>query len=201
MDALQRLMKPIIGIANRQIRAKTPARELCQELDGQVIAIRVRDTSLAMYFQAGPVEIELIEHADQPDVVISGSLLGLAGLAAGRAESSIRDGSVELTGNAETAEAFQRLLAYGRPDIEEELSRWIGDVAAHGVGDVARRVGRWGRNVHTTLEQNVAEYLQEESGALPSRWEVDDFREQVETLRDDVDRFEARLRQAESSKR
>ena len=197
MDALQRLMQPIIGIANRQIRAKTPARELAKELDGQVIAVRVRDTALAMYFQAGPIEIELMEHADDPDVVITGSLLTLAGLAAGGGEAKIRDGSLELNGNAETAQAFQRLLAYGTPDFEEELSRLVGDVAAHGIGDVARNIGRWGRDVHATFEQNVAEYLQEERGALPSRWEVDDFRKRVDALRDDVDRFEARLRRIE----
>jgi len=200
MDALQRLMRPIIGIANRQIRAKTPARDLASELDGQVIAVRVRDTALAMYFQAGPIEIELIEYAEDPDVVITGSLLTLAGLATGSGDAAIRDGSLELTGNAETAQAFQQLLGYGTPDVEEELSRLIGDVAAHGIGDVARSIGRWGRDVHATLEQNVAEYLQEERGALPSRWEVDDFRQRVDTLRDDVDRFEARLRQVERSR-
>ena len=199
MDALQRLMQPIIGIANRQIRAKTPARELCRELDGQVIAVRVRDTALAMYFQAGPIDIELIEYAPEPDVVITGSLLTLAGLATGSGEAAIRDGSLELRGNAETADAFQRLLAYGTPDLEEELSRFVGDAAAHGIGDVARSIGRWSQQVHATLEQNVAEYLQEESGALPSRFEVDDFRRRVDTLRDDVERFEARLRQAERS--
>jgi len=76
--------------------------------------------------------------------VITGSLLTLAGLATGGGETAIRDGSLDLTGNAETAAAFQRLLAYGTPDLEEELSRLVGDVAAHGIGDVARNIGRWG---------------------------------------------------------
>lgn len=200
MDALERLLRPLVGLVNRQIRAKTPARELCRELDGQVVAIRVRNTALRMYFQVGPDELELIRHADDPDVTITASLLTFAGLAARSGEAAIRDGSIDLTGNAETAQAFQQLLAYGKPDIEEELSGLVGDVAAHGIGDVARNIGRWGRDAHATVQQNITEYLQEESRTLPSRYEVDNFRERVDVMRDDVDRLEAKIQRLEGSR-
>lgn len=199
MDALERLLRPLVELANRQIRAKTPALELCKALDGQVVAIRVRDTPLVMYFQAGPEELELLSDADEPDVVITGSLLTLAGLSGRSGEQAIRDGSIELSGDAEVARAFQQLLAYGRPDIEEELSGIIGDVAAHGIGDVARNLSRWGRDAQATVEQNITEYLQEESRTLPSRYEVDRFRQRVDALRDDVDRLEARIQRLERS--
>ena len=156
---------------------------------------------LAVFFQVGPDELELINHADDPDVVITGSLLTLAGLAAMPGEAAIRDGSLELTGNTETAQAFQQLMAYGRPDIEEELSGLVGDVAAQGIGDVARNIGRWSRDAHTTIQQNITEYLQEESRALPSRYEVDRFRDRVNRLRDDVGRLEARIQRLEGSPR
>ncbi len=110
----------------------------------------------------------------------------------------MRNGSIELTGNVETAQAFQQLMTYGRPDLEEELSGIIGDVAAHGIGDVARNVGRWGRDAKSIMEQNITEYLQEESRALPSRYEVESFRRKVDTLRDDVDRLAARIQRQEA---
>ena len=43
------------------------------------------------------------------------------------------------------------------------------------------------------MRQNIGEYLQEESRAVPTREEVEIFRSQVDGLRDDVARFEARL--------
>ena len=199
MNTLDALMRPAVSLINRQIRNKTPARELCASLEGTVVAVRVRDTALAMYFLVGNDALEIRSYADAPDVVISGSLLALARLAGQSAEDAIRDGSVELIGDAEIAQSFQQLLAYGRPDIEEELSGVFGDVAAHGLGDIARNVGRWGKNAHDTVRQNVREYLQEESRTVPSRYEVDAFRNQTETLRDDVERFEARLRRLENS--
>lgn len=201
MNALERILRPVIGIVNRQIRAKTPARELCRELDGQVVAIRVRDTALAMFFQVGPDEIELIPETENPDVVLTGSLLTLAGLATQSEGSGTRSGSIDLTGNIDTAQSFQRLMSYGKPDLEEELSTLVGDVAAHGIGDVARNIGRWSRNAHSVMEQNITEYLQEESRALPSRYEVDRFRDRVDVLRDDADRLDAKITRLERSRR
>ena len=48
MDPLETLLRPITTVLNRNIGEITPARELCARLDGKTIAIRVRDTALAM---------------------------------------------------------------------------------------------------------------------------------------------------------
>ncbi|MDX1480896.1 MAG: SCP2 sterol-binding domain-containing protein [Woeseiaceae bacterium] len=184
---------------NRQIRGKTPARDICRELAGKSVAVRVRDTALAMYFRIGEDSVDLrLSQDDDPDVVITGSLFSLAGLAAGGGDDELRSGAIDLTGDVYTAQAFQRLLRFGRPDLEEELADVVGDVAARGIGDAVRGFGRWSREARETMRQNVSEYLQEESRAVPSRYEAEKFRKRVETLRDDVDRFEARLRRLES---
>ena len=82
---------------------------------------------------------------------------------------------------------------------ETEEAGLVGDVAAHGIGDAARSFGRWVTEARGTMRQNVSEYLQEESQAVPSRYEVERFRKRVYTLRDDVDRVEARLRRLEAA--
>ena len=197
MDPLERLLRPIAGMINRQVQAKTPARELCEELNGKVIAVRVRDTGLAMYFAVDEDGLTLSLDGPEPDLAITGTLLSLAGLAASGGEGALRDGSFEIAGDVYTAQAFQKLMSYGRPDLEEELSGLVGDVAAHGIGDAARSFGRWVSEARGTMRQNMSEYLQEESQAVPSRYEVDRFRKRVNTLRDDVDRLEARLRRVE----
>ena len=198
MNPLEQLLRPLAGMINRQVNAKTPARKLCGELDGKIVAVRVRDTALAMYFVIDTEGITLRLDVDaDPDVAITGSLVSLATLAAQGGKSALRDGSIEFAGDVYTAQAFQELLAYGRPDLEEELSAIVGDAAAQGIGDVARNIGRWAEGARATMRQNVSEYLQEESRSVPTRYEVDNFRQDVNTLRDDVDRFEARLAQLE----
>jgi ubiquinone biosynthesis protein UbiJ len=194
MEPLETLLRPLAALLNRQVNAHTPARALCAELEARAFAVRVRDTALAIYFVVRNGELRLAtKHAEDPDVVISGSLLSLARLAGGGSEAVFRDGSVELSGDAELAQKFQRLLHYARPDFEEELSGKVGDVVAHTLGDMARGVAVWGREARATMRQNVSEYLQEENRAVPSRYEVDVFRQAVDVLRDDVARIEARL--------
>jgi len=192
MDPLETLLRPLAALLNRQIKAQTPARELCAELEGRAFAVRVRDTSLVMYVVVAGGELVLTsEFAAEPDVIVCGSLISLARLAGG--DAALHGGGVELAGDAATAGRFQRLLRHARPDLEEELAGTFGDVVAHALGDAARGLAAWGREARTTMRGNVSEYLQHESRVLPSRYEVDAFRREVETLRDDVARIEARL--------
>ena len=199
MNPLESLLQPMARVINRNIRESTRARELCARLDGKLIAVRVRDTALAAWFEIGRDALYLTtDHEGDPDVVITGSLVALA-LMAG--EDSIRDGSLDLTGDAATAQAFQQLLTHARPDIEEELSAVIGDTAAHGLGEFARAFGQWARETRSIMGENIREYLQEESRDVPSRYEVEDFAKRVNELRDDVDRLAARIRRLAESPR
>ena len=199
MDPLETLLRPVTNILNRNIQQTTPARELCQQLDGKVVAVRVRDTALAMYFKIrDEVVVLATDHNADPDVILTGSLLTLARLAGSPGDlakgAAVRDGSLDLTGDAYTAQAFQELLGFAKPEIEEELSNVIGDVAAHRAGESARGVGNWARDARRTLGSNIREYLQEESREVPSRYELERFVKQVGSLRDDVARLEARLK-------
>jgi ubiquinone biosynthesis protein UbiJ len=194
MDMLETLFQPLMKLVNKQIKSTTPAQELCTKLDGKVISIRVNDTALAIYFCVYSDKIALVGTFEgEPDVLISGSLITLARLASTTGEEAIHYDSLNLTGDAELAQAFQKLLGYGKPDIEEELSGIIGDVAAHRLGEIARSIGDWGRKTNSTFRQNISEYLQEERRDLPSRLEIEKFNREVDVLRDDVARFEVRL--------
>jgi ubiquinone biosynthesis protein UbiJ len=195
------LLRPIADILNRNIAEITPARALAAELAGCSVAIRVRDSALAMYFVFKEDVVTLAtEHDAEPDVVISGSLLTLARMLNGGGESAIRGGDIELTGDAATAQCFQKLLEIARPDPEEELSRFIGDIAAHRIGEVVRSVGNWAREARSTMGGNIREYLQEESRNLPTRYEVERFADNVGVLRDDVERIAARLAKLEANR-
>ena len=195
MDALEAALRPVASLLNRNISESTPARELCRELSGTVVAIRVRDTALSAWFIVNDDALNVVtSSSEEPDVVITGSIITLARMAGQSGEAAVRDGSLDLTGDAEVANQFQQLLSLAKPDIEEELSGIVGDVAAHRLGEFARGFGRWGKTVRSTMGANIREYLQEESRDAPSRYEVDNFAADVNVLRDDVDRIEARVK-------
>lgn len=194
MDPLEVALRPLLRVLNRNIEETTPARDLCAAMSGKTVAIRAKNTALAAYFviQDDVIAIER-DTDDEPDVVITGTLLNLARLAGPARKAALRDGSVDLSGDAETAQQFQRLLFLAAPDVEEELSRVVGDVAAHRIGTFARKLSGWGKVAASTMSSNVREYLQEERRELPTRYEVERFQSDLRQLRDDVARAEARI--------
>ena len=198
MNPLETVLGPVASLLNRNITESTPARELCTRLDGKLIAVRVQHSGLAMYFDIDNGVVALRSDADaEPDAIICAPLLTLARMAAGGGEAELRGGTVDFTGDARTAAAFQALLGYAKPDLEEELSAVVGDVAAHQLGELARGLGNWSRRAGDTMSENVREYLQEESRRTPSRYEVERFGRELQVLRDDVARAEARLERLE----
>ena len=186
---------------NRHIAESTPARELCKKLEGRILAFRLSDSSLSacLVVEDGAIRVQALGELE-PDAVLQGSIIGMTGMAFGDRERGLRSGVIEIIGDPVIARDFQRLLEHARPDLEEELSRFVGDLAAHQIGNAARFVADWGRHAVDTISRDVAEFLQEESRDLPTRVETDEFLDAVDTVRQDTDRLEARIRLLEARK-
>ncbi|HEY6641741.1 ubiquinone biosynthesis accessory factor UbiJ [Povalibacter sp.] len=191
-------LTPLESVLNRNIAASATARSLCNRLAGKVMAIKFTGLPLTIQFESDGERMKLETAATgTPSAALTGTPLSLLQLASPRPEAALRTGAVHIEGDAEVAQTFSELLKHARPDLEEELSRVIGDVAAHQVGNFARSALTFGRRAADTFAQNVAEYLQEEGRDLPTRVEADEFIAGVDKLRDDVDRLEARLARLE----
>jgi ubiquinone biosynthesis protein UbiJ len=88
---------------------------------------------------------------------------------------------------------YRELFSSARPDLEEELSRWVGDMPARHLSQLAKSVRNWARRARRTAGENIAEYLQEEGRDLVTKTELEEFLSGVDGLREGVDRLEARL--------
>jgi ubiquinone biosynthesis protein UbiJ len=187
-------LTPLESLLNRNIAASAVARSLCKRLDAKVLALHVEGLPLSIYFRSQGERVMLdTKHEGAPSATLCGTPLSFMRLAGPAPEAALRAGAVQIQGDAEVAQAFSELLRHARPDLEEELSRVIGDVAAHQFGNAARSALGFARRASDTFARNVSEYLQEEGRDVPSRTEADEFTLGVDTLRDDVDRLEARL--------
>ena len=80
-------------------------------------------------------------------------------------------------------------------DIEWEqgLSVLVGDIAAQQIGQCVRSLWSFAKKAAEALLQNSGEFLREDAQLLPRPWQVEDFIEEVQELRSDIERFEARL--------
>jgi ubiquinone biosynthesis protein UbiJ len=195
------LLRPFERLLNRNIAASGRARALLAELAGRSMEVRFTATPLRIRLAASPEALSVVPAGEEAaDAVIEGTPLAFLRLASGDAAQSIRAGGMEVRGDAEIAEGFRRLLDAARPDLEEELSRLTGDVPAHYAARFAREALDFGRRAGDTLARNFAEYLTEESRDLPVRLEAEEFIEDVDRLRESVDRLEARVAAVERTK-
>lgn len=128
--------------------------------------------------------------AAQPDVEIT--LPADAPLAALRGTDAVAK-EVHVSGSAEFADALGFVLRELRWDFEEDLSRQVGDIAAHRIAGLVKSFGAWQRQAATHLAENFAEYLTEELPILVKPSEVAGFVAGVEGLRDDLARLEKRV--------
>jgi ubiquinone biosynthesis protein UbiJ len=186
-------LTPLESVLNRNIAASSAARKLCRQLEGKTLAMHLTGVPLNIQFRCDGERMSLDTAQGTANATLSGSPLSFLRLAGPSPESALRNGAVHIEGDAEVAQAFSELLKHARPDLEEELSRVVGDVAAHQIGNVARSALAFGRRASDTFARNVAEYLQEEGRDLPTRVEADEFIAGVDAIRDDVDRLEARI--------
>ncbi len=191
-------LAPFEALLNRNIEGSAAARTLCQRLSTKVLALHVDGLPLNIYCKSLGERMELSTSYDgTPSATLSGTPLAFMRLIGPQPEAAIRGGSVHIQGDAEIAQTFSELMKHARPDLEEELSRVIGDVAAHQVGTAARSVLDFAQRAASTFAQNISEYLQEEGRDTPSRTEADEFISDVDRLRDDVERLEARIAEIE----
>ncbi len=100
---------------------------------------------------------------------------------------------VEIEGSAELASTVQHLFRSLSWDIEEDLSKFVGDVVAHRVVSQAKAFTDWQREAATRLAENLVEYWTEEQPLLARPPDVEKFCRDVDSLRDDVARIEKRV--------
>lgn len=168
-------------------------------LTGKLIAVELRGLGVTLYMAPHGGGIQLLRDFDgTPDAVISGTPVSLARVGLGEERGLLFAGEVEIRGDVTLGQRFEAVLREIDIDWEEQLSGFVGDVAAHQVGNLVREVLNWGAKSVDTFGRDISEYLQEESRYLPHRDEVNKFLAAVDVLRNDVERLEARVKRLHS---
>lgn len=104
---------------------------------------------------------------------------------------------IAMEGDMEFAQEISFLARNLTWDVEEDLSRVVGDIAAHRIAGAGRAVSRWSRDAALRTAQGAAEYWTEEAPLIASRVKVEGFVGEVAELCDAVERLEKRIERLE----
>src|SRR5262245_15988191 len=152
------LTEAIENLLNRNLPRSPRAGALCTELKGKRVRIEARGLGWILVCESLGTSVRLTKGATDTratDAELSGSLMNLGALAGPNPEEVIQRGDVFIRGDAEIARKYRELAMLLKPDVEEELSRIIGDTPAHQVLRVARMAADFGRRAATNTVRNV----------------------------------------------
>lgn len=187
------------AMINRYLLLDPEMAQKISAFEGRVIAIELLGINKKFYLlPQGNSEdacIRLLEYYEgEPDTVIKGTPAALfkMGIASDVAPMMLK-GEVEISGDVRLGHEFKKLLAEMDVDWEENLATLIGDAPAHQLMHVAKQFTHWIGKAKQSIAADISEYLQEESRDVVAGAELEMFYEDVDELRDDVDRLQARF--------
>jgi ubiquinone biosynthesis protein UbiJ len=184
-----------LGVLNRMLAREQWARERLAPFAGRVARFEAAPFALAFRIDEGGVFAD--SERAEPAVTVGADLAALP-LALGDPQAMMRN--VSLKGDADFAQALAFVLQNLRPEPEEELSRFIGDVAAQRIVGFLRSSASHWRELAERMLENSAHYLVTENPMIVGRDEVSEFNAEVARLRDDVARLEKRVELRERSR-
>ena len=183
------LPNPAVEAVNHVLRSAPLARERLARHAGRTVAFHVGPLPLAFTLQTtGEVAPAVPGAVRDLEVRISPFLLPRLAL---REEAAFRE--IGMQGDMELAQEVSFLFRHLTWDVEEDLSRLTGDVAAHRIVGAARGAVRFGREALGRSALAAAEYWTEESPLVASRVKVQDFVQGTAELAESLDRLEKRI--------
>lgn len=195
-------LKPLAGRAleralERALALDPDTREALGPLAGSRLVVRLESPPLALQvivrdrqLKVGPVPDD-----SEPDLAMRTTLGGLLSQLPGlRAGEGAPVGRMRIEGDAELARRVQALARGFDPDWEKPFADVFGEVLGVQIARGLAGALRQARMVGGSLARSAAEFVTEESRDVVSRAELDAFHEDVDILRDDVERLDARIR-------
>jgi ubiquinone biosynthesis protein UbiJ len=194
-------LKPLAGRAleaalNRALALDAQTRAALKSLDSQRVALHLDAPPLALEIRVHGERLEVGPALDEPepDLSVRSTLGGLLSqLPFFRRDDAPMVGKLRVSGDAELARRLQTLAQRFDPDWQQPFVAVFGDVIGMQVANAARGALRQIKTLGASLADSAASYVVEESRDVVGRAELDAFHNDVDALRDGVERIAARV--------
>ncbi len=185
-------LKPLELALNAALAQDLETKAKLDQFEQRSIAINIKDLGQIITMTVIDLQIHLAGNTDETaDLTITSNALTLAKL--GSDPDSLFSADIDINGDVQFAKQLRDLLDGFDFDWEAQLAKVTGDTLAFPITHGIRQFSGWAKNTHQSMQENTAEYLREEARILPDKSQVNDYLSNVDTLRADLDRLEARV--------
>jgi len=180
---------------NRVLRLDSTALPRLARLEGKAIAIDCRQPAMRLFILPDEEGLMLAGHWEgEVDCTLSAPAGSLVQLALAEDKTAVLHGpQVQLHGDSAALLDLFGILQDLELDWEHELARWLGPVATALLAGHVRLRSRWTRDGLARLGRNLSDYLAEESRSLVGQREAEAAFAELDVLKLDLERLEARI--------
>ncbi len=199
---LARLGKWLERAINHALSLDPETRQNIARLDGRRIGVELAPLNLALAITVDGDHLRVGPHwQDTRDLNLRASPASLLAFALRRGDESVLPpGKVEISGDAELARQFEKLMRDFRPDIEEAFAKTFGDVIGVPIAQAFTRSFTWAAESAKSLVVDAAGFVRDESGDAVAVAEAESFFDEVDDLRERTDRLDARVRRLQGAR-
>ena len=192
---LSGLLASVESGVNRVLRLDSTALARMRPLTGKVIAVECASPALHLFILPSDEGLLLAaQWAADADCTLRAPASSLLHLALSKDKTAVlHSPQVDLEGDSHVLMELAAILQDLELDWEFELSRWIGPVATTLIAGHVRSRANWYQHGFASLNQNLAEYLSEEARTLVGEREAQARFNELDQLKLDLDRLEARV--------
>ena len=180
---------------NRVLALDSTALPRLARLSGRVIELDCTAPVLQLFILPSGEGLQLAgQWAGETDCRLRAPATSLLRLATGKDKTAVlHSPQVELDGDSAVLLELAGILQDLELDWEYELSRWLGPLASQLLGSHIRSRANWTGQTLDSLRLNLADYLSEESRSLVGQREADARFAELDRLKLDLDRLDARI--------
>ena len=195
---------PAEHLLNQLIRSDEHLARQLQPFAGKSVEVRSHKPSLSLVLriESGALRLSGVDASTlgiAPDASIEGDASELLQLLLGDEKSRpLANRKLTISGDTEFfQELYQRLHAL---DLrwDDYLAPLLGDVLTEQASQMQHKASDLARDTGTRVKRNVEDFLKEEARLVPHEYALEDFQRNLDALKLQIDRSEARMRQLQA---
>lgn len=189
------------GVLDRIVRLDPGFAEQLAPLQGRRLEFHLTAPPLAFAatWQDGRFQIGPVPQSGEGDLSLSASLGALLSQLLPGRETTATVGRMRISGDAELARRLQQLVRRYDPDVEGLFVSTFGEVLGVQLAQGLKQALGGLRNAGKAAARDGAQFLTEESRDLVARAELEAFCDDVDDLRDAVERLERKIQRRSGS--
>ncbi len=179
---------------NRYLAMDSESKRRMALLDNKIVTLELAGIALTtqLVFTTNGIQLKW-DHFIEPDLIIRGTPLNLLHMSLSTDRKKFFADDVIVEGNMELAQQVLAVFDDLEMDWEDTFSKYLGDVPAYQTGRLLRHLKNMSQRFRNILSYNLNDYVHEEINVVPTKEALQHFFHDIDELRMDVDRLEARI--------